>query len=263
MSVDAAFEANAQLAEGGKPGVGSFDDPTVTPEAIVALNAFASDAAFDAPAPEMLPATGDVIGLVCMQFAGPAPWSAALARHGRQGIDQLLEDHRVVSVGPGHAEHQRDALAVRDEVALAAELAAVCRVGARVRAPRGLGTLAPSTLTRLKSSRPALRSSANKSKCKRCHTPAACQSRSLRQQVMPLPKPNSWGKSSHPMPVRSTNRIPLRARSSSSLGRPPLGDCATSGSSGLIFFHSVALISAFLFMPPVTHLPRSAMTAFC
>jgi len=68
MSVDAAFEANAQLAKGGKPSMGAFDDPTVTPEAIVALNAFASDAAFDAPAPEMLPATADVIGLVCMHF---------------------------------------------------------------------------------------------------------------------------------------------------------------------------------------------------
>jgi len=56
--------------------------------------------------------------------------------------------------------------------------------------PRGLGTLAPSGLTRLKSSRPAPCNSANNSKCSWCHTPAACHSRGRRQHVMPLPKPS-------------------------------------------------------------------------
>jgi hypothetical protein len=42
------------------------------------------------------------------------------------------------------------------------------------------------------------------------HTPASCQSRSRRQQVMPHPQPISWGKSSQGMPVRRTNRMPVR-----------------------------------------------------
>jgi len=44
----------------------------------------------------------------------------------------------------------------------------------------------------------------------RCHRPVACQSRSLRQQVMPEPQPSSLGSSSQGIPLRSTKRIPVR-----------------------------------------------------
>jgi hypothetical protein len=52
------------------------------------------------------------------------------------------------------------------------------------------------------------------------HTPASCQSRSRRQQVMPHPQPISWGKSSQGMPVRRTNRMPVSAFRSSTGFRP-------------------------------------------
>lgn len=96
-----------------------------------------------------------------------------------------------VSPGSGDAKDQRDALAVRDEMALAAKFSSVRGIGARVRTPRGLATLAPSMLTRLKPSLPALRNSSRSSRCRLCHTCAACQSRRRRQQVMPLLKPKS------------------------------------------------------------------------
>ena len=206
-------------------------DPTMAAQSIVALDAPAGDAIDDAPAPEVRPAARKVVALVRMQLARPAARSAALSSHIGQGIDQLLEDHRVVPVGAGDAEHQRDALAVRDEVALAAEFAPVGRVGARVRAPRGLGTLAASRLARLKSSLPALRSSASSSRCRRCHTPASCHWRRRCQHVMPLPKPSSCGSSSQGMPVRSTNRMPLSAISSLTRERPPLAEGTNTGST--------------------------------
>lgn len=199
MGMNASLETHAQLAEGGQSGVCAFDHPAMAPQPIIALNSSAGDPNLDASAPEMLPAACEVVALVRMQLGRPAARPAALAPHIGQGIDQLLEDHRVVPVGAGHAEHQRDALAVRDEVALAAQLASVRGVGARVRAPRGLATLAASRLARLKSSRPALRSSASNSMRNWCHTPASCHWRSRRQQVMPLPKPNSCGNSSQGM----------------------------------------------------------------
>jgi hypothetical protein len=161
------------------------------------------------------------------------------------------------------AEHQRDTLAVRGEVALAAELASVRWVGAGVRAPRGLDTLAPSKLTRLRSSWPAPRSCSSKTMCSRCQTPLLCQSRSRRQHVMPLPKPNSWGRSSQGIPVRSTNRIPLSASSSSSRERPPFCDGLTSGSNGLSCFHNAALISLFLRTRHPTQDLCSEMIRFC
>lgn len=138
MNVDATLEASAQLAEGGQPGVCALDDPAMATKSVVALNAFAGDAVLDATALEVRAASRVVVPLIRMQFAGPAAWPASLARDRRQGVNQFVEYYRVVAIGPGNAEHHRDALAVRDEVAFAAQFPPVRRVGASVRAPRGL-----------------------------------------------------------------------------------------------------------------------------
>jgi len=216
----------------------------------------------DASTPEMLPTACEVVALVRVQLVWPTARLAALSPYIGQGIDQLLENHRVVAVGTSHAEHQRDALAVCDDVAFAAEFSPVRGVGPSVRAPRGLGTLAPSRLARLKSSRPALRSSASSSICNWCHTPASFHWRSRRQQVMPLPKPNSSGNSSQGTPVRSTNRMPLSVISSLTRGRPPLAEGTNTGNSGSIFLNSAVLISLFFLRltHPQTRNSRLGMT---
>jgi hypothetical protein len=260
MSLDAALEAHSQLAKCCQPGMCSLDHPGVAPEPVIALDAPAGDTVLNATALGMVAAPMEVVALVDVQALGPASWPARQAPYSGQVVDELFEDDRVVPVGSRDAEHQRDACSVGHDVAFAAELAAVGRVGARVRTLRGLGTLAPSMLARLKSKRPAPRSSASSIRCSWCHTPAACHSRSLRQHVMPLPKPSSWGKSSQAMPVRSTKRMPLRASSSSRRGRPPLGQGFTTGNSGSRRFHSAALISFFLLMRHRTHHLLTAMT---
>ncbi len=70
------------------------------------------------------------------------------------------------------------------------------------------------------SSSPAACNSPSSSSCKRCHTPASCQVRGLRQQVIPEPNPSSWGRCSQAIPVCRTNRIPLNTCRSSSGLRP-------------------------------------------
>jgi len=137
MNIDASLEASAQLTQGAQPGVRALDHPAVVPEPIIALGASAGDTILDAPALEVSTASCKVVALVCMQFLGPPARPAPLATDGRQGVDQLLEDHRVMPVGTGDAKDQRDALAVRGEVALAAEFAPVRGIGPRVRAPGG------------------------------------------------------------------------------------------------------------------------------
>lgn len=265
MNVDAALEAGAQLAKGRQPSMRTLNHPAMAPEPIIALDSSAGNTILNATAFKVSAAPSEVVALVRMQLLGPLARPAALAAHRWQCINQILEHHRVMAVGPGDAKDQRDALAVREDVALAAEFSPVRGVGPRVRAPRGLGTLAPSTLARLKSSLSALRSSASNARCRRCHTPAACQSRSRLQQVMPLPKPNSWGRCSQGVPVRSTNRMPFKASSSLSRGLPPLGEGFTVGSNGSILLNSAVLISLFLFlaMPYQTHIGHWAMTGFC
>ncbi len=61
-------------------------------------------------------------------------------------------------------------------------------------------------------------------------TPAACQSRSRRQQVVPLPQPSPFGNKRHGQPVRSTKTMPASAARSGTRGRPPLGFDGSFGS---------------------------------
>lgn len=137
MNVDATLEAGTQLAEGSQPGVRALHHPTVATEPIIALDALAGDTILDASALEVSMASRVVVTLVRMQFTGPATRPSPLAAHRRQGVDEFVEDHRIVTVGPSDAEDQRDALAVCDEVALAAKLAPVRGVGPRVGPPGG------------------------------------------------------------------------------------------------------------------------------
>ncbi|KPL47888.1 hypothetical protein XAXN_17015, partial [Xanthomonas axonopodis] len=77
MDIDAAFEADTQLAHAGKPSVRALDDPAVLAQSVVAFDALACNTRNDAALLEGVAATVDVVGLVGMQFAWPAsrtPW---------------------------------------------------------------------------------------------------------------------------------------------------------------------------------------------
>lgn len=97
---------------------------------------------------------------------------------------------------------------------------------------------APSTQARLQSIRPASRNRRKNSRCKRSHTPAFCQSRSLRQHVTPEPHPICGGSIPHAMPERRTNKMPLSAARFGTAGRPPFGFGGVGGSSGSMIDHS-------------------------
>ena len=58
------------------------------------------------------------------------------------------------------------------------------------------------------------------------------ESRSRRQQVMPEPQPSSCGSISQGIPLRRTNRIPVRQARSGKRGLPPLGLHGEGGNSG-------------------------------
>ena len=122
MNVNAALKAGTQLAEGCQPSVGALNYPPMASESVIALDASAGDTILNTAALEVSATPGEVVALVRMQLGRPSARPARLAAHGSQGVYQLLENHRIMAVGPGDAEHQRDALAVRDEVALARNL---------------------------------------------------------------------------------------------------------------------------------------------
>lgn len=84
----------------------------------------------------------------------------------------------------------------------------------------------------------AARSLDSRTACRRSHTPASFHAARRRQQVIPEPKPSSWGRYSHWIPVCSTNRIPHRACRLGTRGRPATGLGVGFGSNGSISGHS-------------------------
>jgi hypothetical protein len=75
-------------------------------------------------------------------------------------------------------------------------------------------------MTRDQSIWSAARNRASSTSCSSSHTPAACQSRYRRQQLMPLPQPISRGSRSQRRPVCRMNRMPVSAARLSSGLRP-------------------------------------------
>jgi hypothetical protein len=104
-----------------------------------------------------------------------------------------------------------DAPGIDQHVPLRAGLAAVGRVRAGELALPLAGKEALSSEQRDQSIAFAAPSRSSSTRWSRCQTPALCQSRKRRQQVMPQPQPISRGSISQGMPDFSTNRMPVSA----------------------------------------------------
>lgn len=243
MDIQPSFKADSQLAKACKPAVRPLHRPPVFAQSLAALNASSGNPADDAPLPQIGSASLEVVAFVCVQlgwsFTG-TPWQAS---NRRNRVHTPLEHLGVVPVRAADQDHQRDASGIYDDVSFGAELASVRGVRARFLAPRGLGTEESSMLARLQSIWLCSRKRISMAWCNCSQTPATFQSRRRRQQVMPLPYPRGWGRSSHEMPVCSTNRMPLRAASSltASLRAPPLAEGTKAGIRGCSCRHSSLL----------------------
>jgi len=147
---------------------------------------------------------------------------------------------------------QRNALCIYDDMPFGVEFSAVSRAGAGFLAPGGLATLAPSILARLQSIWPCSRSLCSRARCSFAQTPSACQSRSRRQHVIPLPKPSSCGNSSQGMSVCRTYKMPFNtARSSIERCRPPFREGTNFGIRGSSAFHYFLLTLRFAMHPTI------------
>jgi hypothetical protein len=245
------FKMNAQFAVSSKPGMCALDDLAMPAKSLSIFYTSASDTSRDSALLQVALIPGKVIALVRMQFARAFARTAIQARHCRAGIDRPLERYRVVPAGPCDRDGKRNAPRVYDDVLFRLEPTPVCRVGAGLFAPRGLETrLAASSPARSQSTSSCSRGRRNIARCDRLHTFAACQSRSPRQHVMPLPKPSVCGGSSRGMRVCKTYRMPFDAERSQTVRRRPPLDCGeNTGFSASSTIHNSCLICR-LAMPP-------------
>ena len=139
---------------------------------------------------------------------------------------------RVVTIGSGELNRKRNPAPVANQMAFTAQLGPVGRIRSRLGPPKTARTELPSTTALDQSIRPWRASQSSRTKWIRSQTPSCCQSRSLRQHVMPEPHPNSCGSISQGIPLRRTNRIPVRQARSGKRGLPPYGLGGAGGSIG-------------------------------
>jgi hypothetical protein len=187
----AAVGADEQAAAVVQPGEAALDDPALAAEPRAVLGFAAGDRGLDPSAPEQPPVLVVVVAAVGDEALGPSPRSADPPTHRRHQVEQREQLRDIVAVAARERPGQREAATLYEQVVLAAATAPVDRARTRLRAPFLAGTWLESAIARDQSRSPAACSSASSSSCSRCQTPASCQARSLRQAVIPQPKPSS------------------------------------------------------------------------
>lgn len=201
MDVVADLPADAQAAEPVQKGDGLLDDPASGAESGAVADAASGDDRGDPPGSQVLAVAVVVVAPVGVEPLWSLPWSASGALDPGDLVDQGYELGDVMAVAAGQTRGEGGAARVGDDVVFRAWLAAVDRARAGFGPPLSARMWEPSITARDMSSWSAARSLPRSTSCSRCQTPASFQSRNLRQQVMPDPKPSSWGRYSHGIAV--------------------------------------------------------------
>jgi len=238
MDIVSSLVSDLESALAIQPRQCPFDYPAVTTKLLARLDASTCNSRCDASIPQSLSTEPKVISLVSIQLARSLPWSPPRTTNWLNSINCRLQHLAVVNVSRRMRYREWDSLSVDHKMALRARFSAIRWVWPGLFAPPGAGTLAESSEARdqsIWSDSPRRSSSAW---WIFCHTPASCQSRKRRQQVMPLPHPISLGSNSQGMPVRSTKRMPVSTLRSEMRGRPPFGFEGSGGISGATISHS-------------------------
>lgn len=239
MDVVAFFVTYTKTAEFEQPTKDPLDDTTMNAQSTAMFRVSLGDERLDAALAQWN--TDFVFGVVrtigeCR--VGPLTATAARTFDRWDCVDQWDRGLRIVDVRGGVRDGQWRSLAIAGNMPLRAIFAAIGGIGAGLRPPKSARTeqLSIATFDQSISSASPSSSSSTRQICS--HTPANCQSRKRRQQVMPDPQPSSWGKYSQGQPVRSTNKMPVSACRLDTRGRPPLGLARSRGNNGSIRSHN-------------------------
>lgn len=178
------------------------------------------------------------VASVSLHSVWPVARPARLSGDRRDGVDQRQELSDIVSVCRGKGCSEGNSRRIGNHMMLTSGFAAIRRVGTDFCPPSTARTEALSTTARDQSIWSAAWSHDRRTSWSVCQTPASCQSRSRRQQVIPLPQPISRGSISQGIPLRSTKRIPVNAARLSTGGLPPKGYDRGGGKIGSTIAHN-------------------------
>jgi len=245
VNIKTSLVANPQTAELVKPTEGAFDYPAKDAQTTAVIGIATRDAGCYADRFQGLAMRIRIIGTVGKQFVETIAWTAHFAFDGRYVVDQFEQFGDIMLIGCRGVCDDGNAVAIRQQMVFGAQFSPIYRAGAGFFAPPTARIVALSTAHRAKSISSAVRRRSKSVWWMAAQTPASCQSRRRRQQVIPQPQSISWGSISQGMPEVRTKRIPVRHLRSSIGFRPGFFfRRGLSGICGSMQFHSSSLSSA-------------------
>src|SRR6185503_11216867 len=195
MDVVSFFVTYTKTAEFEQPTKDPFDDTTMNSQPTAMFRVSLGDERLDAALTQRhADFLFGVIGAVGERGIGTFAAAAARTFDRWNRVDQRDRCLRIVDVRSGVRDSQRRPLAIAGNMPLRAIFTAIGGIGAGLRPPKSARTEQLSIATFDQSISSASPSSSSSTRQIFSHTPAACQSRKRRQQVMPDPQPSSWGK---------------------------------------------------------------------
>ena len=245
MNICSALITDFQTTIAVQPGKGSFDYPTMFTKPFLTFYSAPGNSWSDPACSQGLAIMPTIVPFVGVQFLRTLSRATTLLMNSRDGIHHSFQHGRFMHIGSRVSYNEWDSSSFDHNMALRARFAAICWVRAGRFAPPGAGTMPASRLARDQSNCSAPASFSNSVWCSRSQTPAACQSRNRRQQVIPLPQPISAGSVSQGMPVCRTNKTPAKTARLETRGLPPFGFLGSGGSRGSILCHSSSLTNCF------------------
>jgi hypothetical protein len=126
VDVGGSLVAHHEATRTVQPGVRALHDPTVSAEALAAVDSAPGDAGRDAAGAALSAAAAMVVALVGMEFVRAPPRATAPATaEGRNSVQRWGEHLAVVLVGRPDQHAERRAPGVHDDMPIAARLAAI------------------------------------------------------------------------------------------------------------------------------------------
>jgi hypothetical protein len=257
MNVVSLFIADAQTPPLEQPLEASFHDVPERAQPAAVLIVPVANRGYDPPSCQRFAdLILSVIRQVCQHFVGTAPATAIGLVDRWKRIDEGDGALRIVHIRARVLNRERNAAGIGDQMTLRAVLSAIRGVWAGFLPPKRARTEQLSMTAQDKSTSPAAPSSLRKIFQIFSQTPASCQSRSRRQQVMPQPQPISGGRYSQGQPLLRMKRIPVRHARSETRGRPPFGFGGSGGNKGRIRSHNSSDNNRLAMWSSLTQVPR-------
>lgn len=232
MDVGPFFIANTQPPKLIQPGESPLHHPPPLPQSTAVLSISLGEQRRDVASTQTPPDCLRVIPAVAQHAVRAMAWSSTLSLQESYSINECECLLRVVTIRTGELDRERNIATVANQMTLTPQLGPVGGIRSRLCPPKTARTELPSTTALDQSIRPQRANQSRSMKWMRSQILRSCQSRSLRQHVMPEPQPSSRGSISQGIPLRRTNRIPVRQARSGKRGLPPLGLGGADGNIG-------------------------------